>query len=254
MRTNFFHSSLANILKFLNFFQLFVGLLIILYSTYMLNQWHKHLPDSPDAASTVFNTAWVPDRFIRLKFVDGMINDSASPWFIYAFMGLGVMLCCISCTGHIAAEAINGRCLRCYTVLKTVFIVLEVALVSFIAIDRHWERDLPLDPTGEIDKFREFVESDTEFCKWVGITVVIVQAVCLLLAEVLRAMVKSEMKRDEVDIEEDGVVQGIPWEPLLNPHVPQTSVSVNVNGKPFYSNICCPRTREKYGLSGTYVK
>lgn len=71
------------------------------------------------------------------------------------------------------------------------------------------------------------------------------QAVCLLLAVVLRAMVNSEMKHGEDDIEEDGVVQGIPWEPLLNPPVAQTSVSVNVNGKPFYPNLWSSRMREK---------
>ncbi|KAC9942914.1 hypothetical protein E3N88_45045 [Mikania micrantha] len=62
-----------------------------------------------------------------------------------------------------------------YTVLKFVFILMEVALIMFIALDSNWERDLPLDPTGEIDRFQEFVQSDIEFCKWIGIAVIIVQ-------------------------------------------------------------------------------
>ncbi|KAI3801115.1 hypothetical protein L1987_29218 [Smallanthus sonchifolius] len=170
-----------------------------------------------------------------------MINGSHSPWFIYAFMGLGVMLCCISCTGHIAAEAINGCCLR------------FLALVLFIAFDHHWERDLPLDPTGEIDKFREFVESDADFCKWAGITVVAVQAVCLLLAVVLRSVVNLQMELDEDDIEGE-LARGKLWEPLLNPHLAQTSVSVSVGGKSFHSDVWSSRMREKYGLSSSNVK
>ncbi|KAJ0796636.1 putative tetraspanin/Peripherin [Helianthus annuus] len=218
MRKSCCHSCLAFILKFLNIFQLFVGISIILYSVFMLHQWNKHLPDSSDAVSTAFNAISLGN----------MIRDSHSPWFIYAFMGIGVMLCCISCIGHIAAEAVNGCCLYFYAVLKTLFILLEVALIMFIAFDRHWESDLPLDPTGAIDKFREFVESDVDFCKWIGSTVVVVQ-----------------MKLDEDDIEEDGVVRCNAWEPLLNPHVAQTSVSVSVNGKSFHSDIWSSRMREK---------
>ncbi|XP_076944907.1 tetraspanin-18-like [Bidens hawaiensis] len=246
MRRSFCQSCLAFILKFLSLFQLFVGITIILCSVFMLHQWTKHLPD---LISVIFNNASVSGQLTCLKFVDDVISGSHSPWFIYAFMAFGVMLCCISCTGHIAAEAINGCCLYFYTVLKTLFILLEVALVMFIAFDRHWETDLPLDPTGEIDKFRKFVESDADFCKCIGITVVVIQAVCVLLAVVLRAMVNLQMRLDEEDdIEEYGVVRGKVWEPLLNPNVAQTSVSVNVNGKSFHSDAWSSRMREKYGL------
>ncbi|XP_071721567.1 tetraspanin-18-like [Rutidosis leptorrhynchoides] len=224
-RPNCCHTCLAFILKFLNLFQLFVGISIISYSVYILNQWNKHLPDSSD-----------------------------SPWFIFAFMGLGIVLCCISCTGHIAAEAINGCCLCFYGLLKTVFILLEVAFVLFIALDRQWEMDLPSDPTGEIDKFRVFIESNFDFCKWIGITVVVIQVVCLMLAVVLRATVSSQIKDDQTDIEKDGAVRGKAWEPLLNPRANQTSVSVSGDGKAFRSDIWSSRMREKYGLSSSNVK
>jgi hypothetical protein len=31
--------------------------------------------------------------------------------FIYAFLGLGVTFCVITCSGHVAAETANGCCL-----------------------------------------------------------------------------------------------------------------------------------------------
>lgn len=237
----------------------------------MLNHWDKHLPvptlpppapssDSSDSVSTIFNTARVSDQLIHLNFGAGMISgvsggttvdssSSPSPWFIYAFMGLGVTMCCISCMGHIAADAINGCCLCFYALLKTVFVLLEVAFILFIALDRHWERDLPLDPTREIGRIREFVEANIDFCKWVGISVVVIQALCLLLAVVLRAMITSQMKDNENDIENDSDVRGKAWEPLLNPRPTQTSVSVSGDGKAFHSDIWSSRVREKYGLS-----
>nr|XP_043622224.1 tetraspanin-18 [Erigeron canadensis] len=234
----------AFILKFLNLFQLFLGFSIILYSVYILHHWNNHLfPDS----------SVVSDQLIihHLSFTDGTISGNNSPWFIYAFMGLGVTLCCVSCTGHIAAESINGCCLSFYTLLKTVFILLEVALILFIALDRRWERDLPSDPTGEIDKLRVFVESNMDFFSWIGITVVVIQVLCLLLAIVLLAMMSP--KDDENHIEKDGDVRGKTWEPLLNPSTNQTLVSVSGDGKSFRSDLWGSRMREKYGLSSSNV-
>lgn len=43
-----------------------------------------------------------------------VFNDSFSKCrFIYTFLGLGISLCLITCSGHIAAETANGHCLSC---------------------------------------------------------------------------------------------------------------------------------------------
>ena len=47
MRRNCCHISLAFVLKLLNFLQAFVGVSIIVYSLWMLNQWNHHIPISP---------------------------------------------------------------------------------------------------------------------------------------------------------------------------------------------------------------
>ncbi|KAI7743582.1 hypothetical protein M8C21_000781 [Ambrosia artemisiifolia] len=272
------HTFIAFILKFLIFSQTFIGISIIVYSTYMLNQWQKHLPvppspspspsgfapaPSPDSFGSdfsVFDAVRVSDEMIRLSFDAGTVtgiyrgiqlqSDSVpAPWFIYAFMGLGIVLCCISCIGHIAAEAIHGCCLCFYTILKIVLILLEAALVGFIVLDHRWEKDLPEDPTGRIDSIREFIEDNVEICKWVGITIIVIQVLCLLLAVVLRMMVSSP-KKDDDDIEE-GTGRGRAWEPLLNPHSSQASGSTSADGKSFHSDIWSSRMREKYGLGGS---
>lgn len=201
----------------------------------------------------------VSDEVLRLDFGAGTItgiqggikiysNPIPAPWFIYAFMGLGIVLCCISCIGHIAAEAINGCCLCFYTILKIVLILLEVALVTFIALDHRWEKDLPQDPTGEIASMREFIEDNIDLCKWVGIAIIVIQAVCLLLAILLGMMVSSQRKDD--DMEEGSDSRGRAWEPLLNPHSAQASGSTSGDGKAFHSDIWSSRMREKYGLNG----
>ncbi|KAK9053535.1 hypothetical protein SSX86_024609 [Deinandra increscens subsp. villosa] len=252
MRTPCCHSFVAFILKFLIFFQTFIGISIIVYSAYMLNQWEKHLPippsppsplapapspDSSDSVFSIFNIGRVSDQVIHLNFEAGTItgiyggiqlesNSIPAPWFIYAFMGLGVVLCCISCIGHIAAEAIHGCCLCFYTILKIVLILLEVALVAFIALDHRWEKDLPKDPTGRIDSIREFIQVNVDICKWAGISIIAIQVLCLLLAVVLGMMASSQKKDDDL---EEGSGRGRAWEPLLNSQSSQASGSTSAD-------------------------
>ncbi|KAG8389124.1 hypothetical protein BUALT_Bualt02G0196600 [Buddleja alternifolia] len=86
----------------------FVGVAIIVYAAYMLNQWHHHhhqFPPPPDVINPLNLASGV------VSFNDINSHSLPPPWFIYAFMGVGILVCCITCIGHIAAEAINGCCL-----------------------------------------------------------------------------------------------------------------------------------------------
>ncbi|KAL9360906.1 hypothetical protein Peur_049029 [Populus x canadensis] len=262
MERNCCHVPLAFVLKLLNFLQAFIGISIIIYSFWMLDQWNNEVPvfppsaPSPDSSFSSSSLLLLPgseSHSIRdlvfsdvvPRFENGLDFDLNSfqlpaPWFIYSFMGVGVILCCITFIGCIAAESINGCCLCFYTVLKIVFILLEAALVAFIAIDRRWEKDLPFDPTGELQSLRTFVEENVDICKWAGITVLIIQALALLLAMILRAMVST--RRNEFDEDDFENVRGRTREPL-----------VNQSGQAFspgtHSDIWTSRMREKYGLS-----
>ncbi|XWS47078.1 hypothetical protein CRYUN_Cryun14cG0122400 [Craigia yunnanensis] len=164
MRRNCCHVSFAFVLKFLNFLQAFVGVSIILYSIWMLDQWNHHVPISPpplapspeSSLSIPFNSRpEIGDQAARafddfaVGLVSGLDNgvgfdlssvNLPAPWFIYSFMGVGIVLCCITLIGCIAAESINGCCLCFYTLVKIFLILIEAALVAFIAIDRSWEK------------------------------------------------------------------------------------------------------------------
>uniref|UniRef100_A0A803PGD0 Uncharacterized protein n=1 Tax=Cannabis sativa TaxID=3483 RepID=A0A803PGD0_CANSA len=260
-RPNCCHISLAFVLKFLNFLQAFVGISIILYSLWMVDQWYNHIPINPPppplAPSPQVSEQIAPFKlafdlfsgFDRSLLLNLHSLDLPAPWFIYSFMGVGILLCCITCIGCIAAEAINGCCLCFYTSLKLVFILLEAALVAFIAIDRRWEKDLPYDPTGELQSLRAFVEQNSDICKWIGIVVITVQALSLLLAIILRAMV-STRKADD-DLEDDYDVRGRTREPLLNSQSRQASGSSKVDGRGSHSDTWSLRMRDKYGLNSS---
>ncbi|KAE8676856.1 Tetraspanin-18 [Hibiscus syriacus] len=270
MQTNCCHVSLAFFLKLLNSLQAFVGVSIVLYSIWMLDQWKHHVPISPpplapppeSSVSILFKSGpeigAQADRVfdgLAVGLVSGLDNDVGlnlssvelpAPWFIYSFMGIGILLCSITLIGCIAAESVNGCCLCFYTLLKIVLILIEAALVAFIAIDHRWEKDLPFDPTGELDSFRSFVEENIDICKWVGLGVVIIQALALLVAMILRSMVSA--RRRDIEEEDDyESVKGRTWEPLLNPQSSHSSTSAKGDGRGTQSNMWGSRIREKFG-------
>ncbi|KAF5185978.1 Tetraspanin-19, partial [Thalictrum thalictroides] len=95
--------------------------------------------------------------------------------FIYTTLALGVSLCLIACSGHVAAETANGHCLSCYMVFIILLTLLEAAVTADIYLNRDWEEDFPSDPTGKFDEFKHFVRSNFDFCKWVCLFVVAAQ-------------------------------------------------------------------------------
>ncbi|KAL6564536.1 hypothetical protein OROMI_015986 [Orobanche minor] len=273
MRTPCCHTFLAFILKFLNFLQASVGVAIIVYSAYMLSQWQHHnhqfnptdtsgAPRPADVVSTlnlVSGVVFYRDSALRFD-----LHSLPAPWFIYAFMGIGILVCCITLVGNIGAEAINvlisdselDKIIKSLSegVWKQKIDVddvesrnLKVGLVAFIALDHHWEKDIPFDPTGELDHLRTFIQDNVDVFMWVGIAIVIIQVLSLLFAIILRSLVSSQ--REDDDIEGDYDFRSCVREPMLAPYSSQTSVSARGD-----SDIWSSRIREKYGLNNGDAK
>ncbi|URD84457.1 Tetraspanin family [Musa troglodytarum] len=196
-------SCLQSVLKLVNSVMGLAGMGVILYSLWMLRSWYKHIDGSSFAGPV-----------------------SSPPWFIFAFLGLGIYLCLITCSGHIAAETANGHCLSCvdvdivllissftllvyylhdllefygflkpdkhiavqYMAFVFLLVLLEAALIADIFLNREWEEDFPEDPTGKFDELKNFVRSNFEMCKWIGLLVVAAQAFSIFMAMVLRAL------------------------------------------------------------------
>lgn len=217
MRPSFCRSCLASLLKLLNFLQTFVGVSIVLYSAWILSHLSK-------------------DGF------DFDLHKLPAPWFVCALMGIGILVCLIAFTGHVAAEAFSGCCLCSYKILTMILILLEAALIGDILFNKHWQEDLPYDSTGELKRLQTFVEDNIDICEWVVATIVVIQVLSLLLAIILRVMVPRRM---DYDSDEDFVVIR---RPLLNPQVGPTFMTP-VDGKGHHSDIWSTQMKEKYGLN-----
>ncbi|XP_077241750.1 tetraspanin-19-like isoform X2 [Tasmannia lanceolata] len=187
-------SCLQSILKLMNSVIGMVGIAMIMYSSWMLRVWLKNLGDS----------------------------DLQAPWFIYTFLGLGITLCVITCSGHIAAETANGHCLSCYMVFVFLLVLLEAAVTADVFLNSNWEEDFPEDQTGRFDEFKDFVHSNFEMCKWIASLIVAAQALSMFLAMVLRAL--GPDRGSYYDSDDDYIPARLP---LLKNQVPQPPYVVN---------------------------
>ncbi|XP_062107340.1 tetraspanin-19 isoform X1 [Humulus lupulus] len=158
-------SCFQSILKLVNSVIGMLGIAMILYSLWLIRVWQRQMDEFP--------------------FVD---FDNPVPWFIYTSLGLGIALCVITCSGHVAAETTNGCCLYLYMLFVFLLIMVEAAVTVDVFINRDWEGDFPEDPSGSFDQFKAFVRLNFNICKWIGLSIVTVQGLCLLLAMILKAL------------------------------------------------------------------
>ncbi|CAK9314774.1 unnamed protein product [Citrullus colocynthis] len=155
---------MQSLLKFVNSGNGMVGIAMILYGIWLMRAWQRrmgHLPYGP--------------------------NDPI-PWFMYSFLGQGILLCVIACLGHIAAETANGCCLHLYMVLVFMVLMVEAGVTTDVFLNHDWEEDFPKDPSGSFDQFKHFIKLNFNVCKWIGISMVSIQGLSLLLATVLKAI------------------------------------------------------------------
>ncbi|KZV45573.1 tetraspanin-19-like [Dorcoceras hygrometricum] len=185
---------IQSLLKVVNSGLGMVGIAMILYALWMLRVWLRYLQ-----------------------------SDTASiPWFIYTILGLGVTVCVIFCSGHIAAETANGCCLYIYMVFVFLLFVLEAAVTADVFLNRSWEEDFPEDPTKNFDQLKHFIRKNFDICKWIGLTVVAIQGLSLLLAMILKALGPHSERYYESD--DDYLPDRVP---LLKNYVPSQSYAVN---------------------------
>ncbi|XP_019454227.1 PREDICTED: tetraspanin-19 [Lupinus angustifolius] len=159
-------SCIQSILKLVNSVIGMAGLAMILYSAWLIRVWQRQMGELPFDED----------------------SDFPPPWFIYTFLGLGVAFCVITCSGHISAESANGCCLYLYMVFVVLLLMLEAAITVDVFLNRDWEKDFPKDPSGSFEQFKNFIRSNFEMCKWIGLSLVSVQGLSLLLAMILKAL------------------------------------------------------------------
>ncbi|CAM8991547.1 unnamed protein product [Rhodiola kirilowii] len=154
-------NSLKLFLKLVNAVFGAIGLFFLVFGLWLLRVWQREV-------------------------ADGSTSSYPVPWVVYASIGFGVGLCLMSFLGHIAADTANTFCLSFYLVIIFVLMVLEIAFAADVFMNSDWEKDLPEDSTGMLDDITDYVASNSEKFRWVGLSIVFAQVLSVLLTIMLR--------------------------------------------------------------------
>ncbi|KAK4846094.1 hypothetical protein QYF36_013029 [Acer negundo] len=240
------------LLKLLNFLLTLVGLAMVGYGIYLFVEYKR-----AEANNTVMILPATSDQglvqlgrpmLMAVSLSANIFENLPKPWFIYLFIGVGVVLFVISCFGCVGASTRNGCCLCCYSLLVILLILVELGCAAVIFFDKTWKDEIPTDKTGYFNMIYDFLKENWSIVRWVALGVVILEALIFLLA----LMVRSANKPVEYD-SDDEILAPRPQirQPFLNrPPPPATGVPVagTVDQRPSRNDAWSTRMREKYGL------
>ncbi|KAJ8774491.1 hypothetical protein K2173_016937 [Erythroxylum novogranatense] len=238
------------LLKLLNFLLTLTGLAMVGYGIYLFVEYKRAAHDTRLASSDYDPNLIHLGRpmLIAMSLSENIFDKLPKAWFIYLFIGVGVVLFVISCFGCVGAVARNGCCLSCYSVLIILLILVELGCAAFIFFDKRWKEELPVDKTGDFDMIFNFLRENWRIVKWVALGIVILEALVFLLSLLVRAANRP------VDYDSDDELiaprQQIRQPLLSRPAGPVTGVPVtgNLDQRPSRNDAWSTRMREKYGL------
>ncbi|KAM7530949.1 hypothetical protein LguiB_034359 [Lonicera macranthoides] len=240
------------LLKLLNFLLTLVGLAMVGYGIYLFVEF-KNASSADDSSIAPSSDEWIQlgrPMLMAVSLSSSVLDNLPKAWFIYLFVGVGVILFVVSCFGCIGAATRNGCCLSCYSVLVILLILVELGCAAFIFFDKSWKEEIPTDRTGDFDMIYGFLEEHWKIVKWVALGVVILEALVFLLALVVRAANKPP-EYDSDDEYIGGPRQQI-RQPLINNRPPAPAPGAPVSGtldqRNSRNDAWSTRMREKYGL------
>ncbi|KAL6874006.1 hypothetical protein ACP4OV_014088 [Aristida adscensionis] len=212
---------LGFLLKLLAFLQAFAAVSALLYAAWIFSRWARH-------------------HELRL--------DDLLPglWFPSAVAAAGLFYCLLLLAAYLAAEINNGCCLCLYNILLMPMMLLEVAVAADLMLNQRWIQELPYDRTGELENLLSFVRNNLDLCKWAALAIFGTQALSLLPAMILRAMMLA--RSGDYDSDEDFVVIR---RPLLVTQAPSPYLPTTVDNRSFRPDLWSSRMRQKYGLNSS---
>ncbi|KAL6985814.1 Tobamovirus multiplication protein 2A, variant 2 [Sarracenia purpurea var. burkii] len=166
------------LLKLLNFLLTLVGLALVGYGIYLFVEYKNSSSSGDSSPITPTSGDMIQlgrPMLMSVSLSTSFFDDLPKAWFIYLFIGVGVILFVVSCFGCIGAITRNGCCLTCYAVLVMLLILVELACAAFIFFDKSWKEEIPTDKTGDFDMIYEFLEDNWEIIKWVALGVVVLE-------------------------------------------------------------------------------
>ncbi|KAG5384814.1 hypothetical protein IGI04_036284 [Brassica rapa subsp. trilocularis] len=240
------------LLKLLNFILAVAGLGIIGYGVYLFVEFKRATDHSVSFIPTNVNdqsyVSFGRPMLMAVALSSNVFDNLPKAWFIYLFIGMGVVLFVTSCCGCVGTCSRSICCLSCYSLLLILLILAELGAAAFIFFDNSWRDQIPSDKTGNFDTIYHFLKENWNIVRWVALGAVVFEALLFLLA----LMVRAANTPDEYDSDDEFIA---PPRQIRQPFInrqpaPVTGVPVapTLDQRPSRSDPWSARMREKYGL------
>ncbi|KAL1834184.1 hypothetical protein DCAR_0104356 [Daucus carota subsp. sativus] len=178
-------TSLQLMLKVFNSVAGLAGIAMIMYGLWLIRVWQTDMKGTSSEDQTSF------------------------PWFVHAFIGLGISFCAITCLGHFAAHTAYSHFLSGYISVMSILLFVETLMMAHLFLSLEWEKDLPEDPTVRFDDFKDYVESELSMFKWLAVLIVLTQGVSIILATAVKAL-RTDLEMS-YGCDEDSVPHLLPY-------------------------------------------
>ncbi|CAI9772448.1 unnamed protein product [Fraxinus pennsylvanica] len=239
---------LGCLLKLMNFLLALVGLAMVGYGLYLFVGYKQASSGNDPNMHSSGELIKLHRPMLMAVSLDSVFDKLPKAWFIYLFIGIGVVLVIISCCGCISATLRNGCCLTCYSIFVILLILIELGCAAFIFFDKSWKEAIPTDKTGNFGMLYNFMEKHWKIIRWVALGAVILEALVFVLALVVRAVNRPANYDYDSDDESIGSRRQT-RQPLLNrtAAVPTTgdTVAGTIDQRPSRNDAWSARMRDK---------
>eukprot|EP00740_Mantoniella_antarctica_P008800 CAMPEP_0181372486 /NCGR_PEP_ID=MMETSP1106-20121128/14759_1 /TAXON_ID=81844 /ORGANISM="Mantoniella antarctica, Strain SL-175" /LENGTH=209 /DNA_ID=CAMNT_0023489897 /DNA_START=143 /DNA_END=769 /DNA_ORIENTATION=+ len=192
-------SFLKNVLKLSNAVLLLLGLIMSLFSLYLLLRFKKETREKEATAPASWPPPPLSPGTIAPPPPDIPHVIAAEPWFLYAFGGAGIYIVLTAATGLCGAEHANRCCLHLYTYQLGLMLLGQGALAVAVFVKSDFVQ-IPADITGNEEKAWRLVHKNLPVVQYFSIAVLAVQLLCVLLAMALsRAKRVAQYDSDDED-------------------------------------------------------
>ncbi|XP_057957376.1 tetraspanin-19-like [Malania oleifera] len=164
------HSSLRTVNFIVNVF----GVGMIVYSLWLLKKWKEGIAELPSMFSL------------------------PHPWFIYTCLGVGIVVCLSTLSGHMVANCISNSilCIYIVSIYSLLFIQIGVIVTIFFKID--WESQLTKYIDEHHEKFQRFIIFHLKMCRLIVLLVVVAQVNVGVPANILWAVGTEPRPRSDL--------------------------------------------------------
>ncbi|PSS17813.1 Tetraspanin-19 like [Actinidia chinensis var. chinensis] len=110
------------------------------------------------------------------------------PWFIHVCLGVGIIVCMSTLSGHMVANCISKSVLGVYIVSIFSLLLIQVGMIVAVLFRINWDGEIMRYIDGRHNKFKGFLLFHIVICRLISILALVAQTNVIVLAAIVWAV------------------------------------------------------------------